>query len=142
MTLVSIKWTRTHTHTHTPVTHINQKKKHSGLRAQLCVTEQLCPRAPPHKQTNKQTHTYRWNPPPAPPRCITLRFFRSSVLIKLAKQDGRCVRRTPFIAPVCLPDKSTTFPDGYCCTISGWGHIDESECGVGGVSGGGTELMK
>ncbi|XP_040887214.1 hepatocyte growth factor activator [Toxotes jaculatrix] len=47
------------------------------------------------------------------------------VLIKLKKQDGRCVRRTPFIAPICLPDKSTTFPDNYCCTISGWGHMQE-----------------
>ncbi|XP_054457788.1 hepatocyte growth factor activator [Anoplopoma fimbria] len=47
------------------------------------------------------------------------------VLIKLAKQDGRCVRRTPFIRPICLPDKSTTFPDEYCCTISGWGHMYE-----------------
>ncbi|XP_059211012.1 hepatocyte growth factor activator isoform X2 [Centropristis striata] len=47
------------------------------------------------------------------------------VLIKLAKQEGRCVRRTPFIRPICLPDKSMTFPDGYCCSISGWGHMHE-----------------
>ncbi|KAM8880870.1 hepatocyte growth factor activator isoform 1-T2 [Synchiropus picturatus] len=47
------------------------------------------------------------------------------VLIKLEKQDGRCVKKTPFIRPICLPDKSTVFPDGYCCTISGWGSMDE-----------------
>ncbi|XP_039996358.1 hepatocyte growth factor activator isoform X3 [Xiphias gladius] len=47
------------------------------------------------------------------------------VLVKLKKQDGRCVKRTPFIRPICLPDKSMTFPDGYCCTISGWGHMHE-----------------
>ncbi|XP_030017472.1 hepatocyte growth factor activator isoform X3 [Sphaeramia orbicularis] len=47
------------------------------------------------------------------------------VLIKLKKQDGRCVRKTPFIRPICLPDKGMTFPDGYCCTISGWGHLHE-----------------
>nr|XP_019950976.1 PREDICTED: hepatocyte growth factor activator [Paralichthys olivaceus] len=49
------------------------------------------------------------------------------VLIKLKKQDGRCVRRTPFIRPICLPEKSMTFPDGYCCTISGWGHMHEKD---------------
>uniref|UniRef100_H3CKM3 trypsin n=1 Tax=Tetraodon nigroviridis TaxID=99883 RepID=H3CKM3_TETNG len=47
------------------------------------------------------------------------------VLIKLKKQDGRCARRTPFISPICLPDKNTTFPDHFCCTISGWGHMHE-----------------
>ncbi|XP_040038449.2 hepatocyte growth factor activator serine protease isoform X1 [Gasterosteus aculeatus] len=63
------------------------------------------------------------------------------VLIKLAKQDGRCVRRTPFIAPVCLPDKSTTFPDGYCCTISGWGHIDEKAEGYSSLQEAGVRLV-
>ncbi|KAM9425730.1 LOW QUALITY PROTEIN: hepatocyte growth factor activator [Pholidichthys leucotaenia] len=48
------------------------------------------------------------------------------VLIRLKKQDGRCVRKTPFIRPICLPDKKTVFPDYYCCTISGWGYITES----------------
>ncbi|KAM6908936.1 hepatocyte growth factor activator [Xenentodon cancila] len=47
------------------------------------------------------------------------------VLIKLKKRDGRCVRKTPFIRPICLPEKGTTFPDGFCCTISGWGHVYE-----------------
>ncbi|KAF7665041.1 hypothetical protein LDENG_00157090 [Lucifuga dentata] len=47
------------------------------------------------------------------------------VLIKLKKQDGRCVKKTPFIRPICLPDKNMTFPDEYCCTISGWGHMHE-----------------
>lgn len=50
-----------------------------------------------------------------------------AVLIKLKKQDGRCAKRTPFISPICLPDKNTTFPDYFCCTISGWGHMHESE---------------
>ncbi|XP_072232860.1 hepatocyte growth factor activator [Leuresthes tenuis] len=44
------------------------------------------------------------------------------VLIKLKKNDGRCVRRTPYIRPICLPDKNKPFPDNYCCAISGWGH--------------------
>ncbi|XP_061620536.1 hepatocyte growth factor activator isoform X1 [Phyllopteryx taeniolatus] len=47
------------------------------------------------------------------------------VLIKLKKQDGRCVKRTPFIRPICLPDKGMAFPDSYCCSISGWGHRQE-----------------
>uniref|UniRef100_A0A3Q3WGC0 trypsin n=1 Tax=Mola mola TaxID=94237 RepID=A0A3Q3WGC0_MOLML len=46
------------------------------------------------------------------------------VLVKLKKQDGRCARRGQFIRPICLPDKNTTFPDNYCCTISGWGHVN------------------
>lgn len=53
--------------------------------------------------------------------------FCFPVLIKLKKQDGRCVRRTQFIRPICLPDKNMTFPDDYCCAISGWGHMHESE---------------
>ncbi|XP_024144395.1 hepatocyte growth factor activator isoform X3 [Oryzias melastigma] len=47
------------------------------------------------------------------------------VLIKLKKQDGRCVRKSPFIRPICLPEKNMPFPDGYCCTISGWGYTQE-----------------
>ncbi|XP_020567298.1 hepatocyte growth factor activator isoform X2 [Oryzias latipes] len=47
------------------------------------------------------------------------------VLIKLKKQDGRCVRKSPFIRPICLPEKNMQFPDGYCCTISGWGYTQE-----------------
>ncbi|XP_061565609.1 hepatocyte growth factor activator isoform X1 [Cololabis saira] len=47
------------------------------------------------------------------------------VLVKLKKQGGRCVRKTPFIRPICLPGKTTTFPDGFCCAISGWGHMYE-----------------
>uniref|UniRef100_UPI003AAE20C9 hepatocyte growth factor activator isoform X3 n=1 Tax=Centroberyx gerrardi TaxID=166262 RepID=UPI003AAE20C9 len=47
------------------------------------------------------------------------------VLIKLKKENGRCVRRSQFIRPICLPDKGMTFPDDYCCTISGWGHMHE-----------------
>ncbi|XP_069026048.1 hepatocyte growth factor activator [Embiotoca jacksoni] len=62
------------------------------------------------------------------------------VLIKLKKQDGRCVRRTPFIRPICLPDKSTTFPDHYCCTISGWGHMDEKAEGYSTLQEAGVRL--
>uniref|UniRef100_A0A8C7W0K5 trypsin n=1 Tax=Oncorhynchus mykiss TaxID=8022 RepID=A0A8C7W0K5_ONCMY len=52
------------------------------------------------------------------------------VLVKLKKQDGHCVRRTQFIQPICLPDKAMTFPDYYCCQITGWGHMHESKCCV------------
>ncbi|XP_020779681.1 hepatocyte growth factor activator isoform X2 [Boleophthalmus pectinirostris] len=55
------------------------------------------------------------------------------VLLKLKKQDGRCVRKTPFIRPICLPDKGMTFPDEYCCSISGWGHIREKAEGYTGL---------
>ncbi|XP_056318454.1 hepatocyte growth factor activator [Danio aesculapii] len=47
------------------------------------------------------------------------------VLVKLKKQDGRCALKTPFIRPICLPTKNTTFPDHSCCKISGWGHMHE-----------------
>ncbi|XP_032367192.1 hepatocyte growth factor activator isoform X2 [Etheostoma spectabile] len=63
------------------------------------------------------------------------------VLIKLAKQDGRCVKRTPFIRPICLPDKSMTFPDGYCCTISGWGHMHEKAQGYSSLQEAGVRLI-
>lgn len=53
-----------------------------------------------------------------------------TVLVKLKKQDGHCVRRTQFIRPICLPDKAMTFPDYYCCQITGWGHMHESKCCV------------
>ncbi|CAG5929242.1 unnamed protein product [Menidia menidia] len=49
------------------------------------------------------------------------------VLIKLKKREGRCARRTPYISPICLPEKNTLFPNGYCCAISGWGHKYEKE---------------
>ncbi|XP_008296633.1 hepatocyte growth factor activator [Stegastes partitus] len=63
------------------------------------------------------------------------------VLVKLKKQDGRCVKRTPFIRPICLPDKSTTYPDGYCCTISGWGHMHESGQGYSTLQEAGVRLI-
>ncbi|XP_039678606.1 hepatocyte growth factor activator isoform X2 [Perca fluviatilis] len=63
------------------------------------------------------------------------------VLIKLAKQDGKCVKRTPFIRPICLPDKSMTFPDGYCCTISGWGHMYEKAQGYSSLQEAGVRLI-
>ncbi|KAM6895193.1 hepatocyte growth factor activator [Lycodopsis pacificus] len=63
------------------------------------------------------------------------------VLIKLAKQDGRCVRRTPFIRPICLPDKSMTFPDDYCCAISGWGHMHEKAEGYSSLQEAGVRLI-
>uniref|UniRef100_A0A8C7NSD4 trypsin n=1 Tax=Oncorhynchus mykiss TaxID=8022 RepID=A0A8C7NSD4_ONCMY len=47
------------------------------------------------------------------------------VLVKLKKQDGRCVKKSPFIRPICLPNKDMTFPDQYCCQITGWGHMHE-----------------
>ncbi|XP_023837708.1 hepatocyte growth factor activator-like isoform X2 [Salvelinus sp. IW2-2015] len=47
------------------------------------------------------------------------------VLVKLKKQDGRCVKKTQFIRPICLPNKDMTFPDQYCCQITGWGHMHE-----------------
>ncbi|XP_023286987.1 hepatocyte growth factor activator isoform X1 [Seriola lalandi dorsalis] len=63
------------------------------------------------------------------------------VLIKLKKQDGRCVRRTPFIQPICLPDKSMTFPDDYCCTISGWGHTHEKANAYSSLQEAGVRLI-
>ncbi|XP_056103055.1 hepatocyte growth factor activator isoform X1 [Rhinichthys klamathensis goyatoka] len=47
------------------------------------------------------------------------------VLLKLKKVNGRCAQKTPFIRPICLPGKGTTFPDHFCCKISGWGHMSE-----------------
>ncbi|XP_045921067.1 hepatocyte growth factor activator isoform X2 [Micropterus dolomieu] len=63
------------------------------------------------------------------------------VLIKLKKEDGHCVRRTPFISPICLPDKSVTFPDDYCCIISGWGHMHEKANGYNTLQEGGVRLI-
>lgn len=63
------------------------------------------------------------------------------VLIKLKKQDGKCVRKTPFIRPICLPDKSMTFPDHYCCTISGWGHTEEKGQGYSTLQQAGVRLI-
>ncbi|XP_010777813.1 hepatocyte growth factor activator [Notothenia coriiceps] len=62
-------------------------------------------------------------------------------LIKLAKQDGRCVRRTPFIRPICLPDKSMAFPDHFCCSISGWGHMSEKAEGYSSLQEAGVRLI-
>ncbi|XP_028285049.1 hepatocyte growth factor activator isoform X4 [Parambassis ranga] len=63
------------------------------------------------------------------------------VLIKLKKQDGQCVKKTPFIRPICLPDKSTVFPDDFCCTISGWGHMFEKADGYSSLQEGGVRLI-
>ncbi|XP_072315548.1 hepatocyte growth factor activator [Eucyclogobius newberryi] len=63
------------------------------------------------------------------------------VLIKLKKQDGRCVRKTPFIRPICLPDKGMTFPDNYCCMISGWGYIREKAEGYSSLQEAGVKLI-
>uniref|UniRef100_A0A3Q3KWW2 trypsin n=1 Tax=Mastacembelus armatus TaxID=205130 RepID=A0A3Q3KWW2_9TELE len=63
------------------------------------------------------------------------------VLIKLEKQDGHCVRKTPFIRPICLPDKNMTFPDHYCCTISGWGHMYEKAEGYSSLQEAGVRLI-
>uniref|UniRef100_A0A672L0M5 trypsin n=1 Tax=Sinocyclocheilus grahami TaxID=75366 RepID=A0A672L0M5_SINGR len=46
-------------------------------------------------------------------------------LVKLKKVEGRCALKTPFIRPICLPEKDMTFPDHSCCKISGWGHMHE-----------------
>ncbi|KAM9836423.1 hepatocyte growth factor activator [Aulostomus maculatus] len=63
------------------------------------------------------------------------------VLVKLKKQDGRCVKKTPFIRPICLPDKSTMFPDDYCCTISGWGHMHEKAEAYSSLQEAGVRLI-
>lgn len=49
------------------------------------------------------------------------------VLLKLKKANGRCAQKTQFIRPICVPGKDMTFPDNFCCKISGWGHMHESE---------------
>ncbi|XP_076850045.1 hepatocyte growth factor activator serine proteases-like [Brachyhypopomus gauderio] len=51
--------------------------------------------------------------------------FHDIVLVKLKKVDGRCARKTQFIRPICLPARVMTFPDYTCCTITGWGHMQE-----------------
>ncbi|XP_028330018.1 hepatocyte growth factor activator isoform X2 [Gouania willdenowi] len=63
------------------------------------------------------------------------------VLIKLKKQDGRCVKKSPFIRPICLPDKSMKFPDGFCCSISGWGHMSDKAKGYSSLQEGGVRLV-
>ncbi|KAM4611744.1 hepatocyte growth factor activator [Polymixia lowei] len=63
------------------------------------------------------------------------------VLVKLKKENGRCVRRTPFIRPICLPDKDMTFPDDYCCTISGWGRMHEKAVEYSILQEGGVRLV-
>ncbi|KAL6466613.1 hypothetical protein MHYP_G00244170 [Metynnis hypsauchen] len=47
------------------------------------------------------------------------------VLVKLKKVNGRCAPKTQFIRPICLPERFMTFPDYTCCTITGWGHMQE-----------------
>ncbi|KAK3523466.1 hypothetical protein QTP86_033597, partial [Hemibagrus guttatus] len=47
-------------------------------------------------------------------------------LVKLKKVNGRCARKTKFIRPICLPEESMMFPDYTCCTITGWGHMEET----------------
>ncbi|XP_061922140.1 hepatocyte growth factor activator isoform X2 [Entelurus aequoreus] len=64
------------------------------------------------------------------------------VLIKLKKQDGRCVKRTQFIRPICLPDGNVSFPDGYCCTISGWGRLHEKADGYSNLQEAGVRLIR
>ncbi|XP_074518278.1 hepatocyte growth factor activator serine protease isoform X2 [Halichoeres trimaculatus] len=64
------------------------------------------------------------------------------VLVKLKKQNGRCVRRTPFIRPICLPDKNMTFPDEYCCSISGWGHKNEKAESYSSLEEAGVRLIR
>ncbi|KAM7377339.1 hypothetical protein PAMA_013907 [Pampus argenteus] len=63
------------------------------------------------------------------------------VLIKLKKNEGRCVKRTPFIRPICLPDKNMMFPDNYCCTISGWGHMHEKATAYSNLQEAGVRLI-
>uniref|UniRef100_A0A665X7W8 trypsin n=1 Tax=Echeneis naucrates TaxID=173247 RepID=A0A665X7W8_ECHNA len=63
------------------------------------------------------------------------------VLVKLKKQNGRCARRTPFISPICLPEKNTSFPDSYCCSISGWGHMHDKAQGYSSLQEGGVRLI-
>ncbi|XP_013874993.1 hepatocyte growth factor activator [Austrofundulus limnaeus] len=63
------------------------------------------------------------------------------VLIKLKKQDGHCVKKTPFIRPICLPEKNTTFPAGHCCAISGWGHVNENASSYSTLQEAGVRLI-
>uniref|UniRef100_A0A3Q2ZUZ0 trypsin n=1 Tax=Kryptolebias marmoratus TaxID=37003 RepID=A0A3Q2ZUZ0_KRYMA len=62
-------------------------------------------------------------------------------LIKLKKEDGRCARKTPFVRPICLPDKTTAFPVGYCCAISGWGHLYEKGSNYSTLQEAGVRLI-
>ncbi|XP_077445039.1 hepatocyte growth factor activator serine protease [Stigmatopora argus] len=64
------------------------------------------------------------------------------VLIKLKKQKGRCVKRTPFIEPICLPDGGVAFPDDYCCSISGWGHVHEDDHRYSNLREAGVRLIR
>ncbi|MBN3316751.1 HGFA factor, partial [Atractosteus spatula] len=49
------------------------------------------------------------------------------VLVKLKKVNNRCIQRTQFVRPICLPEKNFSLPDYHCCHISGWGHMYESK---------------
>ncbi|XP_077598262.1 hepatocyte growth factor activator serine protease isoform X2 [Stigmatopora nigra] len=64
------------------------------------------------------------------------------VLVKLKKQNGRCVKRTPFVGPICLPDGGVAFPDGYCCSISGWGHVHEGDNRYSNLREAGVRLIR
>ncbi|CAL8327272.1 unnamed protein product [Lota lota] len=63
------------------------------------------------------------------------------MLVKLKKENGACVRKTQFIRPICLPDQSTVFPDNYCCSISGWGHIEETRKQYANLQEAGVRLV-
>lgn len=144
------------THARIPMTHINYKTScpHSEthFRPKSCVhsctsVSSCVPVLPPHEYIFTYKHTH-WllgvavslgHGVSKSATCVFIHCFLSDtvlgvfcvsalpVLIKLKKENGRCVKRTPFIRPICLPDKNMTFPDFHCCTISGWGHTHESE---------------
>ncbi|CAL8385077.1 unnamed protein product [Arctogadus glacialis] len=48
------------------------------------------------------------------------------MLVKLTKVNGVCVKKSQFIRPICLPEPDMRFQDGFCCSISGWGHMEEA----------------
>ncbi|TNN67869.1 Hepatocyte growth factor activator [Liparis tanakae] len=73
--------------------------------------------------------------------CFFRKYVADILLVKLAKLDGRCARRTPFIRPICLPEPSAAFPDDYCCSISGWGHKHEKAEGYSSLQEAGVRLI-
>lgn len=104
--------------------------KTPALRSEPCVTQQLRSLLPGVAPGVFKSPTFFFSfLTHFVSSCLVFFFllFFLSVLIKLKKQDGRCVRRTPFIRPICLPEKSMKFPAGHCCAISGWGRTRESE---------------
>ncbi|XP_078579964.1 neurotrypsin-like isoform X3 [Branchiostoma floridae x Branchiostoma japonicum] len=42
-------------------------------------------------------------------------------LIKLQRNDGRCVKTGQFVNPICLPESENQFREGHPCYIAGWG---------------------